>query len=155
MAINNSYTVRPLEFVQAITRDAKTVQPKLILKVHLWFLHLILQNAAEASSDESLGPSLRTMYQTIFTALLQRYVKEPLTRGGVFTRLRVHCGCSECWQLNLFLASATKQIFRFTCGKEDLHHLHSEPDMAGFDGTHETERTYRESQTLVATKRDR
>ncbi|KAK5123058.1 hypothetical protein LTR85_003254 [Meristemomyces frigidus] len=123
LAVTNQHMVNSLLLVQAIVRDAVTVKPELLLRIHVPFLRHIAHGVAATLDGEGAAQPLTDMF-------------------------------NDCWTLNLFLASATQQVGRLTVGKNARHH-HQFLDATGFDGTHETERTDREPQTLVVTKRDR
>lgn len=153
-AYSNQPTINPLKLVQAIESDAKAVKPKLLLMVHVPFLRQTLEFTNE-HLDDDIVPALRQMYITMLTAFLRRYVTDKPPSSGGLRRHRVRCRCNQCRTLNLFLASSTQQTLKHICSAVDRNHLRVELDKAGFDGTHETERTYKEPQTLVLTKRDR
>ncbi|KAK5134947.1 hypothetical protein LTR08_005898 [Meristemomyces frigidus] len=154
LALSGKQPINLSELVQLIERDGDAVKPELLLSILVPFLRFTLNSARNHLHDEN-GPHLRSLYTTVLTLFLCKYVQEQPASGADLTRGRVSCSCGKCGDLNLFLTSATQQVRRFTLGKNDRQHLHQRLDLARFDGTHETVRTYSEPQTLVVTKRDR
>ncbi|KAK6391070.1 hypothetical protein LTR65_004827 [Meristemomyces frigidus] len=104
---------------------------------------------------DSIGLFYKLLYQHILRTFVKTYVGLQPTPHRGWARPRLACGCRACWPVNLFLASITQQTETFSAQKDDRYHLHCMLDDSGFDGTHETKRTYREPQILVVTKRDR
>ncbi|KAH9810910.1 hypothetical protein Tdes44962_MAKER05937 [Teratosphaeria destructans] len=143
------------ELIEAIRKDTTRMAPTVLRQILLPFLRHALPWATAAVQDQKFTTPLRDMYQTGLNAYLKSYVKSQPQQGGGFSRPRLHCSCNHCWDVNIFLASATQQVGRFRLSKNARHHVHAYLDNAGFDGTHQTERTWVEPQTLVVTKRNR
>ncbi|KAK3620408.1 hypothetical protein LTR56_023431 [Elasticomyces elasticus] len=143
----------PAHYIKTIVRDVGTVNIDLVRSIHLPFLRNILPDAVNRLHTP-LYADISHAYETILEDFLDRYVKPQPDASGRLSRMRVNCQCNRCWPVNLFLASSTQQVARFTLGKNDRQHVHIKLDNIRFDGTHTTARSYREPQTLVVTKHD-
>lgn len=136
-------------------RHVPTAKGEVMLSVWVPVLQQI-QALALATLDNMFGDIFATLYKGVLGAFIVKYVEpQPGPHRG-WARQILDCGCRRtCWQVNVFLTSATQQVGRFTAEKEERHHLHVQLDGIRFDGTHVTKRTRGEPQTLVVTKRDR
>ncbi|KAK3112103.1 hypothetical protein LTR53_011962 [Teratosphaeriaceae sp. CCFEE 6253] len=142
-------------YLRAIISDVKSRPSGLVLDTHLAFLQFLLPDA--------VGPLNGTMYSLLrdtFSTVLEEYIytyvgPQPGHGGGTLSRSTYACRCKDCWSVNLFLASSTQHVGRFQMVKTKRQHVHKMLDGSRFDGTHTTERTSLEPQTLVVTKRDR
>ncbi|KAK4933644.1 hypothetical protein LTR49_000109 [Elasticomyces elasticus] len=143
----------PAQYIKTIVRDVGTVKIDLVRSIHLPFLRHMLPDAV-SRLHTSVYADVSHAYETILEDFLDRYVRPQPEASGPLTRMRVNCKCNRCWPVNLFLASSTEQVARFTLGKNDRQHVHIKLDNIRFDGTYTSANTYREPQILVVTKRD-
>lgn len=137
-----------------VQRNILGAEADVLLSVWLRVLRLI-EPAALAEPTDMFGPLFERLYRLILQNFILAYIgPQPGAHRG-WSRPRLSCNCELCWEMNLFLASATQQTFQYRATKNERHHMHVKLDGIGFDGTHATKRTYREPQTLIITKRDR
>ena len=90
-------------------------------------------------------------YGSFFRTLLSMYVKRFVQRkpqAGNWTTTPRGCGCSDCRQLDAFLANASQASMRFPVSSNRRQHLHQV--LEGTDIKHVTDR--RGVETLVVTK---
>jgi hypothetical protein len=150
--LKNDFT--PQQLLAAIRTDAPRVKGELLLEIHISFLRLSLKDVLASDFGKSELREARATYVVVLEQFLLRYVQPQVDKGGNLSRRTIGCNCNICWDINLFLASGTRQVGRFALSKNARHHVHAYLDRIGFDGTHTTERTHREQQTLVVTTRN-
>ncbi|KAK5682050.1 hypothetical protein LTR17_027407 [Elasticomyces elasticus] len=109
-------------YIKTIVRDVGTVNIDLVRSIHLPFLRNILPDAVERLHTP-LYADISHAYETILEDFLDRYVKPQPDASGRLSRMRVNCQCNRCWPVNLFLASSTQQVARFTLGHEELQNF--------------------------------
>ena len=123
-----------------------------------------VQDLSSMTTNKTHGGWVRTVLETkaakaafdeVLTQHQLRYVKKQPPSLRDWSRPRRQCfagaSCDDCWDLNMFLVSATQQVARFQLSKGRRQHIHEMLNQ-GFEGTHLTDR---QTETLVVTKKDR
>ncbi|KAK5705274.1 hypothetical protein LTR97_002392 [Elasticomyces elasticus] len=141
-------------FLRIIARDVRIVKADLIRNILLPCLRLTLADSVNRLHDP-LSSEVSHAYAEILVTFLLTFVKEQPQDSSGLSRRKVNCVCNACFHVNVFLASSTQQTLRIKMDKDNRQHVHIKLDSGAFDGTHITDRSYREPQTMVITKRDR
>ncbi|KAK5714598.1 hypothetical protein LTR15_010780 [Elasticomyces elasticus] len=141
-------------FLRIIARDVRIVKADLIRTILLPCLRLTLADSVNRLHDP-LSSEVSHATAEILVTFLLTFVKEQPQDSSGLSRRKVNCVCNACFHVNVFLASSTQQTLRIKMDKDNRQHVHIKLDSGAFDGTHITDRSYREPQTMVITKRDR
>lgn len=137
--------------ISQILQQAKVMPPGIFQLLLVPLLRQLLP-AALAILPRDERSCLRAFYSTTLNLYITRFVGTQAASEPNWVRQGVGCSCRDCWNLNLFLTSATERVARFPMNSQRRAHLHQHLNYT--DCKHETERSgYPE--TLVVTKHNR
>ena len=141
-----------LDLTAKIAAEAHLIKPEQF--PHIWIpLLRELIPVLDRYSIPLTTPQYQHLYTTLLTAYLEKCVGKQPTKPTSLRRPTVSCTCTDCAQLNVFLADPNQRTFRIAVNKKRREHLQSNLGYGygKIDCTHATERVG-SPQTLVVTK---